>query len=221
MAANNKRLSGLIVEISAQGYSFLCWSASYGSLSSGNSGLVQKTATLYQSSAGSSGSPAAPPSHLPRTMHATPALRNANDVPSVPSALYAGISCHAFAEKLSRKRNAASPVAFARANDPEMVNPHPKTGFRSVSSRKVPVRRRIETPGVLAALAYATSQAARTSFGSVFGEPGGFRGAASADQINSMKAVTSFMKASARDPTSLVTRTPNTLTAVPMGLRQI
>lgn len=152
----------------------------YGDLFSGNSGLVQNAATLYQSAAGILGSSAAPPSHVPRTRHATPALRYANDVPSIPSAAYAGISCHVRAEKPSRRRDAASPVAFARAKDPEIANPHPWTGARSVSSRKVPVRRRIETPGVFAAIAYAASHAARTSLDTVPGAGACFCGAAPA-----------------------------------------
>ena len=123
----------------------------YGHLFSGNTGLVQNTAPLCQSSTGIWGSPAAA-SRVPRTRHATPALRNANEVPLVPSAPYTGMSCHARAEKSSRRRNAASPAASARANNPEIANPHPMTGPRSVSSLKIPGRRWIETPGVFAAI---------------------------------------------------------------------
>jgi hypothetical protein len=44
----------------------------YGDLISGKTGLVQKKVTLYQSSAGISGSPAAPPSQVPLAISATP-----------------------------------------------------------------------------------------------------------------------------------------------------
>src|SRR4029077_1984689 len=71
--------------------------------------------------------------------------------------------------KALRRRIAASPVASARLNEPERANPHPKIGMRSVSSLKVPVLRRTETPGVVFAIAKAISHPARTADGTAGG----------------------------------------------------